>query len=210
MRSFYHDIKGNYREGNIVIFLECCVDNYIQIIENKSELEKVFGREELWIVEDGKSFLNPDIDTDRVSKLTKNNHKLVIQSIITLTTFIESFINEIGMVELGSKYYKDNLDTLSIISKWEIVLRIIYGKSLNKGLKYYENIKNLISARNSLVHYKSKIADINNLAPLDYYEKILIDSVSSLPLLFEDFEELNKTKNLISTIEIKSQFSRIK
>lgn len=194
MRTFYHDSKNNYREGNIIIFLECCIDNYLQILVNKVEIEKIFAEKDLWIIENGKSFLNPNIDSDYCSNLIKTNHKLIIQSIITLSSFMESLINEIGSVELGSGYFNDNLDSLSILTKWEVVLRLIYGKSLNKSENYYRNYKNLVNARNSLVHYKSKIVNIKNIPPLDFYEKILFESINSLPLLFKDFEELNEKK----------------
>lgn len=207
MRTFYHDSKNNYKEGNIVIFLECCIDNYLNILDNRNEIEKILDNEH-YLIEDGELILNPDSDLYVI--LIKKNHKLIIQSIIMLCSFLESLINEIGSVELGSGYFKDNLDSLSILAKWEIVLKLIYGKSLNKSENYYKCYKNLVIARNSLVHYKSKVVDLKKMTPLDYYEKILFESIKSLPSLLKDFEELNIKKNTISMIEIKSQFSRIK
>lgn len=208
MRSFYNDNKGNYREGNILIFLECSIDNYLQILENKVEIEKI-NNKQIFFDENGK--LSLDFDSDSFLLLTKKNHKLIIQSIITLCAFLESLINEIGSIELGSPYFKDNLDSLSILAKWEVTLKLVYGESLNKSENYYRNYKDLITARNKLVHYKSKIVGKNqDITPLDYYEKILFESIKSLPKLIEDFEKLNKTKGTISIIEIKSQFSRLK
>lgn len=208
MKTYYHDKKNNYREGNIIIFLECCIDNYIEILENKIEIEKILKKEDVNI-QDGNLVLNPD--SDLFIHLKKKNHKLIIQSIITLCAFLESLINEIGSIELGSRYFKDNLDSLSILAKWEVVLKLIYGKSLNKSENYYRNYKDLIIARNKLIHYKSKILIKNkDITPLDYYEEILSESIKSLPKLLEDFEKLNETKGTMSTIEIKCQFSRIK
>ncbi|MDR9458464.1 MAG: hypothetical protein RI572_13750, partial [Salegentibacter sp.] len=67
-----------------------------------------------------------------------------------------ALINEIGVVELGSKYYKENLDKLSVQAKWEIVMKLIYSKSIDRGSKDFESLNKIISLRNKLVHYKTK------------------------------------------------------
>jgi hypothetical protein len=210
MRSFYLDKNGNSREGNIIIFLECTIDNHIQIAENKISIEQLYNGKEVWIIVNDNEILNPDIDYERISKLSKQNYKLVIQSIITLCAFLESLINEIGLIDLGSKYFKENIDSLSITAKWEIVLKIVYGKSINKSDKYNEDLKKLITARNSLVHYKTKVANLDNDKDLDYFEQILTSTINTLPNLFKDLEIINRKKNVISMADIKSQFQRIR
>lgn len=75
---------------------------------------------------------------------------------IILSTYYEALINEIGVVELGSKYYKENLDKLSVQAKWEIVMKLIYSKSIDRGSKDFESLNKIISLRNKLVHYKTK------------------------------------------------------
>lgn len=208
MKSFYLDKNGNSREGNILIFLECSIDNYLQISENKSIIEKLYGEKELWITVNNTEILNSEIDFDKISKLSKQNYKLVIQSIVILCTFLESFINEVGIVELGSKYYKENVDSLSIKSKWEIVLKLVYGKGIDKSKKYYEDFIKLITARNNLVHYKTKGTTEIFEKDLNYFEETFFNSISSLSNFFDDFELLNKEKYVISLIEIKSQLRR--
>ncbi len=209
MKSFYLDKNGNSREGNIIIFLECCIDNYLQIAENRIIISQ-FDEKDFWITVNNIKILNPEIDFDKLSKLSKQNYKLVIQSIITLSAFLESFINEIGLIELGSKYYKENIDSLSIAAKWEIVLKLVYGKGINKSKNYYEDFTNLIKARNNLVHYKTKETNTNDNKSLNHFEQILNKSINSLPKLFEDFEIINRENYIVPIVEIKSQFQRIK
>lgn len=209
MKSFYLDKNGNSREGNIIIFLECCIDNYLQIAENRIIISQ-FDEKDFWITVNNIKILNPEIDFDILSKLSKQNYKLVIQSIITLCAFLESFINEIGLIELGSKYYKENIDSLSIAAKWEIVLKLVYGKGINKSKNYYEDFTNLIKARNNLVHYKTKETNINDNKSHNHFEQILNKSINSLPKLFEDFEIINRENYVVPIVEIKSQFQRIK
>lgn len=209
MRTFYHDSKGDYREGNYMIFLECAIDNYLNILNIKNELDSILGIDDLWLIVNGEAILNPTIDTNKMSYLNKVKYKIVIQTIIMLSTFFEALINEIGMVGLGNKYYKDNLDTLSILIKWDVVLKLIYGENLNKNKKYFEKLSKLISTRNSLVHYKSKIANLNEIKPLDYYEIVLLESINILSDFFNDFDTINYQKKVISLVEIKKQLLRI-
>lgn len=208
MKSFYLDKNGNSREGNILLFLESSIDNYLQIIKNKDIIEKLYGEKELWLTIHDTKILNSEIDFDTISRLSKQNYKLVIQSIIILCTFLETFINEVGIVELGSKYYKENIDSLSVKAKWEIVLKLLYGKGINKSKKYYQDFTQLITARNNLVHYKTKETVNISEKDINYFEEIFFNSIISLPSLFDDFEVLNKEKYVISLIEIKSQLRR--
>jgi len=219
MNKIYPDYKGNLRKGNIDIFLEIVIDNYLEILkiqnQEKNDLKK-FNDEESF--ED----LN-NLNVNQEQKLIKilengsSKDKLVIQSIVMLTVFFESLINEIGSIELGQRYFRENIDKLSILSKWEIVLRIAFGKTLDKESQYYENLKKLISTRNSLVHYKTKkLTDLSldNVAEQmtnspDYF-LILQKNILSLKDFFKDFEKIDSEKKTFILFDIGGKIRRLK
>ncbi|MCF4100055.1 hypothetical protein L1I30_00105 [Gillisia sp. M10.2A] len=218
MNRIYPDSKGNLRHGNIEIFLEIAVDNYLAAIKNESKTKQEYKKfKERNSIQDF-SDLNPKQEKE-LNEIFKNSfltNKLTIQSIIMLTVFFESLINEIGCIELGQKYFKENLDRMSITSKWEIVLKLIYKKSLSKESQYYENLKALISTRNNLIHYKTKkiigdsvdaIAKQMESTP-DYFS-ILKKNMSTLEKFYQELREIDQEKNNLIMYNIGREIKRI-
>nr|BFF36357.1 hypothetical protein BACT7_12190 [Tenacibaculum mesophilum] len=117
----------------------------------------------------------------RISTLEKEKYKSSIEGIIILSSYYEALINEIGRIELGSTYFKKNLDNLKVLVKWEIVLKLIYSKSLQTDSQYYESMIKIIKERNDLVHYKTKTNDL-----------LKVDSSKGLLKLFQFMEEIKR------------------
>ncbi len=216
MNRIYPDINGNLRNGNIELFLEIVVDNYLKMQENKKACSKAM--DELKMQKAQPPYLTKRKQEEQQLKILSScsNLKLTIQSIVVLNTFFESLINEIGIIELGETYYKKNLDSLNASAKWELVLKLIYQKGLNKESQYYENIKLLTKSRNSLIHYKSfKIPDnkidsisksLNNTLQ---HEKILEKTIESLNAFFIDLNEIIKERKILQWSDINNQLQRL-
>lgn len=159
MYRFYLDYKGQKRTGNIELFLQISIDNYDKVVacnEELTELRKIELRKN---VENGSLTEKEKEILTRTGNLSRAKYKNTIQGIIVLASYYEALINEIGRIELGSKYYSDNIDKLSVTAKWEVVLKLIYGKSLRKDSQQYESMNSIIKERNNLVHYKTKVLE---------------------------------------------------
>ncbi len=210
MNNIYTDYKGNIRKGNIELFLEVVIDNYIIIRDNREINKKLL--EDKRIVENPMTGEKLEIERnlDEIYRLFKTNLKLTIQSIVMLSTFFESLINEIGIIEFGQKYYKENLDKLSTIAKWEVVLKMIYGKSIDKESQYFENFKELIKTRNSLIHYKSSVLNKDgNSKHIDYFP-VLDKNIKTLESFFADLDKIDEDKGILEFYRFQLELFRTK
>jgi hypothetical protein len=209
MICIYPDYKGNLRVGNIEVFLDASIDNYIKVRNNNLEFSELY-EEKTAIASsvDGEVIELPGLrNINRLFELQRESDKLTIQGIILATTFLEALINEIGIVELGSKYFKEHLDKLTMLSKWDIVLKLVYGKSIKKEGHYFEGIVNLVKARNELVHYKT-IQQDNNREASDYF-KVLEKYFKCLPLFICELRKIDSEKEILEFITIEKQLERI-
>jgi hypothetical protein len=84
-------------------------------------------------------------------KLAKSSLIVIIFSAIAVETYIYDYASR----HLGDVFVKDHLDKLDAASKWVIVPKLITGRELPRGERWFELLKNLIKARNSIVHHKS-------------------------------------------------------
>lgn len=209
MTTIYSDYKGNLRVGQIDIFLEISIDNYI--VANKLQIEnnKLYENKKKFIAPTNrKEFEVPDpANLERLFQIDNENYKYEIQGIISLVIFYEALINEIGMTELGNKYFKDNLDKLSIKSKWEIILKLVYNDSLNKNSLYYSTMIEIIQVRNQLVHYKTKIKTTQINSP-DYFQ-LLKSCLMNIHNLIYDLKSLDSKKNIIYFKNIENKLEKL-
>ncbi len=183
------------RFGNYIIFLEIAIDNYLNIYELEGEIKTK-----------SKS-LEPInklgiYDYSEITPLLDKVHKHEIQSIIMLAIFFESLINEIGIKELGSKYFANYLEKLSVPAKWELVLRLKFGKSIKSSTEEYKNFRQLIKKRNSLVHFKSKEFDKSNFKTIEDLGKLSDENSSILKKNMKTLEDF-----FLSVKKLNSDFS---
>ncbi|WP_299898751.1 hypothetical protein [uncultured Aquimarina sp.] len=219
MVSLVPDDKGNLKFGEINIFLQAAIDRFFEIQECDKETELLqikYGIKEKG--EKGVVFSISDKDyLIKSSFIDRKREKAIFQSIIMIVVFFEALINEIGVVELGSTYYKKHLDKLSILSKWEIVLTLIYGNSLDRSSQQYGYLQDVIKIRNTLVHHKTKFiqdgTDIHEVANLfertsDYFT-IISNLFYSLEPIISDIKRITNNFDDYLFYEIKVEIGRI-
>ncbi|WP_421877341.1 hypothetical protein [Marinoscillum sp.] len=195
-RKIYTDHNGKTRIGEIELFLEIAIEQASSAIRFSDEQSELLTYEH----EVYDPFSNKMITLkgwghlDRLFFIDSERTKNEIQGITALSTFYEALINEIAITELGSTYFKKHLDKLTHLSKWEIVLQLVYGRSLDNSKEYFEHLKKLVEARNQLVHYRTKTPEgenqINQL-------KILVNGLKSFLILLEDLRQLDTEKGII-------------
>jgi len=155
--------------------------------------------------------LNPDPEKLRnevgLGKMTHELHAKIIQieesristtrnsivGIMALSTFYEGFINQIGIDNFKDHYFEENLDKLNPISKWRVVLRLLFNEDIIPGESYYNNLRALFGKRNEIVHFKPKKTEPGKRlrSDNDIY-KTLEDNFKVLPKFIVHLKEISK------------------
>jgi len=209
MNKIYGNHKEQIRVGEVELFLEIAIDNHLI-------LQRIIA-EDYELMEHKITFVNPldgkEIELagfghlERLFYLQNERFKHEINGILSLATFYEALINEIGIVEFGSTYFKQHLDKLSILSKWEIILKLIFNKALPRDSKFFQKMQDVIDARNYFAHYKTKLATPEKDQKVYYL--ILGEGLETLENFVTHLKSLDEEKSIVSFFEIDNQLSRL-
>jgi hypothetical protein len=85
---------------------------------------------------------------------------------------IESYIYDYAARHLSDSFVQDYLDKLDVIGKLVVIPRLITGKELHRNRKWFSLIKNIVKARNLIVHSKSSTPPFTVEGAHRYLEKI--------------------------------------
>lgn len=154
------------------------------------------------------------------SELKQNYAKSGIKTIIFSALSLEAGINDYAAWQLGDSYFEKHLSSLDVLSKWIIIPNLICKKSIDKSGPAYSALKRLITARNELVHNKSKNIDLSapNLVTklekrslnfdaniMNSYRTIVLMSLTMDRLIGNQFNPLKSfDKSVNLTLEIPS------
>lgn len=94
--------------------------------------------------------------------LFSEKHKSAIISVVFLVMSVEGLINEYGFRFLGEQKFKE-LDKGNFIDKIVNIYNEVTGRQFPKGTQLYQNLNDLISVRNTLVHSKSIEINVEDL-----------------------------------------------
>ncbi|WP_047788313.1 hypothetical protein [Tenacibaculum mesophilum] len=218
MEKSYIDSKGQFRKGHVELFLQISIDIYHRLLKYENELIDLRKKNNsIAHVDEG---LFPPIEKTRlsmrISTLEKEKYKSSIEGIIILSSYYEALINEIGRIELGSTYFKKNLDKLNVSAKWEIVLKLIYSKSLQTDSLYCKSMIKIIKERNDLVHYKTKTIENPTLREAKKgYEianqriSIFTNAIETLTEFHNDLLKVDSSKGLLKLFQFMEEIKRI-
>ncbi|MDD2389231.1 MAG: hypothetical protein PHP23_05805 [Desulfobacterales bacterium] len=110
-----------------------------------------------------------NIDHEKLIKAASDVHDKATIAIVFSAMAIEAFINEYGISNFSSSYFKNHLDNLSLVSKLVIIPKIANKLELDKSGQVYQEVKWLIELRNHLVHFRFKkrpVKDIDMTDPM--------------------------------------------
>lgn len=131
---------------------------YDLFIKNITYFEKL-NVEDILIVESYKN------------KLLNDYFVMTVFSVMT----IEAFVNDYLAVCLTDDFFYNNLDKQNILQKADILFTIIWEDKLDKSGLLYKCLKELIKARNSFVHSKSKKIDLKCFEKHENRKKDILD-----------------------------------
>jgi hypothetical protein len=142
-------------------FLKIALDNY----EKVQELVEKRDEARAEMSHSGKSY-DEGLDFQGQMNDTIEEYTLIV--VIFCAAALEAYINDYAINRLSKAYLERHLDKLDLASKWIVIPRIINGKQLDKGSKWFNDLSWLISLRNRLVHYKTKVCKIEEIASGDF------------------------------------------
>lgn len=137
------DLSEMY-ENIYPVRVDCLVDTYAGIAE------QAFG-----------NFLDQNFDPDTAGGFDRDDRRRVsgIKTIVFAAMAIEAAAFEFSASILGDTIAEKYLDRMDIVGKWMIGPRLVCGQSLDAEGPAITSLKGLVSARNALVHHKSKPGD---------------------------------------------------
>lgn len=172
---------SNARSSSIHLFSGIVKENHekmtfldTRIKELEKKRTKINGEDETFLFEQEISLFRND--------LAKTSLIIIAFSAMA----IEAYIYDYAARHLGDEFVKDHLDKLDTLSKWIVVPKLITGRELPRQQKWFELLKKLIKARNSIIHHKSSDAPIfsadvqqfiKNRSPIQNYGTKLPDNL---------------------------------
>lgn len=139
-------------------FFEIALNNYTKIqelVEKRDRIRETIRR----------SKKDPDEEEANLGDIIED-HTLIV--IIFCALVLETYINDYAISRLSKNYLERHLDKLDLASKWIVIPRIITGKQLDKSSKWFSDLSWLISLRNKLVHYKTRLLEVEKICPADF------------------------------------------
>lgn len=129
--------KDAFRMGCLApLYMENAMENYI---EAKEIFDKIQKGDEEW------------------PQYTEENLTKKVSSVVVFCAMaIESFLNDYAAAALNDNNYYKCYDSLSIASKFQLIVQFILRKEFDKGKEPYGLLSKLTTSRNELVHNKSQ------------------------------------------------------
>jgi hypothetical protein len=183
-------MKYGYCRINVVYssYVEIAAEEYLKYIKLIEE-KKILNSKK-------------DFDEEQDCILEKRINHSYIKIIVFSGLAVEAYIYDIAAIELTDKFVLKHLDKLSVQDKYVVIPRILSGGNIDTSKEWYSLLKKMISARNDLVHSKTKALDVERLNnDSEYSNSIFKDDLKITPkeaikLLFLITDEMQKLENV--------------
>ena len=97
-----------------------------------------------------------DIENQERDQLEYKQFNAGLKSIVFAGMCFEASIYDYAARNLGDNYVVAHMDKMDLVSKWIVIPRLVCQKELQKDKVPFASFKQLVKARNSLVHHKSR------------------------------------------------------
>lgn len=155
---------SNARGSSIQLFSSVARENY----ERMTYLEaQIVALQEKQIEPVGE--IEAALIEQNIAPVQKDLAKASIIAIVFATLAVEAYIYDYAARRLGDAFVKDYIDKLDLLSKWVVVPKLITSHELPRREHWFALLRQLIKARNSIVHHKS--SDPASFAGPDQYFK---------------------------------------
>ena len=136
------------------LFFEICETSYSEFLEADERLQAYRDAE-------------VDDDSEESSKLQADRDALGMKAIVFGGMCVEAAIYDYAATHLGDNFFGQHFEKLDVLSKWVLIPKLVCGDYFRKDRAAYAKLKELVQARNRLVHHKSKALGYNQLGLLE-------------------------------------------
>ena len=137
----------------------------------------------------------------KINPLQKDLAKSSLIVIVFSAMAVEAYIYDYASRHLGDAFVKDHLDKLDAASKWVLVPMLITGRELSRQQKWFELLKNLIKARNSIIHHKSSEPPVAFPDMKKYLQKQRVNSETLLEVARQSIDLLSILADKITELD---------
>lgn len=159
---------SNIRTSLNPVFTTVVKENHAKILRLDARMKKLTG--ELAAESEG----NGDNSIERRIQIQLLEKDLAVASLIVIVfsaMAIEAYIYDYAARHLGDAFVKDHLDKLDTLSKWVVIPKLITGREMSRHEGWHGLLRKLITARNSIIHYKSSEPPVSIPDLVKYLEK---------------------------------------
>lgn len=157
---------SNARMSSIFLFSGIVEENHKKMAIFSAQMEEL-GKKRKKIKNSNEATLLEQEIIGLQENLAKSSLIVIVFSAIA----IEAYIYDYASRHLGDSFVKDHLDKLDAVSKWILIPRLITGRELSRRQNWFELLKNLVKARNSIVHHKSSEPPMFPVDMRQYFKK---------------------------------------
>ncbi len=166
------------------------------MINLEAQIEKLEGKHIKISGEDEAILIEQRINPLQ-QELAKSSSIIVVFSVMA----VEAYIYDYAARHLGDVFVKDHLDKLDTLSKWILVPKLITGRELSRQQKWFELLKKLIKARNSIIHHKSSEGPTVSTNVQQYFKKQEADSEFLYETARQSIQLLNQLTDKITELD---------
>lgn len=181
-------------------YFEISKDNFIKFLKLSEDYNKIWERieylskkfEDEGDEEDSKEL---DLIINEAAEIKNDRDAAGHITIIFSAMCLEAIINHYAINRSSKSYFDNYLDKLDFKSKWIIFPKLLSSAEFNCDSQAFEFLKKVITLRNELVHYKSRVIKFNQnmngemkKSELDFRS----DVQNSLKAIFLVVEELKR------------------
>jgi len=124
-------------------FFDICEDSYRNFQKSKTKIHKIKNKKS------GKKW------DDLLFVGAEMRHHFA-STIVFGAMCLEAFIYDYAAHNVSDTYAKRYLDKLDLVSKWVVIPKLVTGKNFPTDGQAFERLKKLATARNELLHHKSR------------------------------------------------------
>lgn len=162
-------------------FWKIAINNYFNAINCCKKKNKIKNQGEL--------------NREKIDYLCLQEAKIQRYSMITVVFCImtlESYINEYGITNFSTSYFRNYLDRLDLKSKWIIIPNLKTGLQLDTDSEAFELFSETLKIRNKIIHDKTKVIDTSKLFNYDWItEDYAKDSINAVNEMFIELEKID-------------------
>lgn len=114
----------------------------------------------------------------QIDWLEAEQGKAALTVVVFAAMALEAYIYDYAARQLGDMYVKNHLEKLDVVSKWVVIPELVTGRELPGRSKWYPALKELIKARNGVIHHKSSTLPVasSTAEVAQYFQNIDADS----------------------------------